>query len=176
MIEHMASGHATGKTDSRLRALVAAGAPGDCVLWDGGVGALGYGRGWVLGRRVAMHRRSWELFRGPIPTGMFVCHSCDVRACVNPAHLFVGTAADNNADMVAKGRNRTTTTPYSTRRRRVLPGGPRQGNCKLTEAEVSAVRSMGRGGVFVLAFLADFFGISKSQVRRIKNGHSRVTD
>lgn len=50
------------------------------------------------------HRFSWELHFGPIPTGMFVCHHCDVVLCVRPDHIFLGTAADNNADMHKKGR------------------------------------------------------------------------
>lgn len=79
-----------------------------CWLWTGVLNRSGYGQtrppGTGGNKRVLAHRVSYEAFVGPIPPGLFVCHSCDVRCCVNPDHLFVGVNLDNCRDMASKGR------------------------------------------------------------------------
>lgn len=78
-----------------------------CWLWTGAVAdeRWSYGMFRTKQRRtVRAHRRSFELFRGAIPSGKMVLHRCDVPSCVNPEHLFIGDAADNARDMSAKGR------------------------------------------------------------------------
>ncbi len=79
-----------------------------CWLWQGYVDKrTGYGKfGIEHGHMVSAHRFMWETVNGPIPAARDVCHHCDVRACVRPDHLFVGTRSDNMRDMYAKGRGK----------------------------------------------------------------------
>lgn len=78
---------------------------GGCWNWGAYKDKLGYGHFWPVHRPgVLAHRFSWEIHNGPIPDGLFVCHKCDNPPCVNPDHLFLGSAKDNSQDMVAKGR------------------------------------------------------------------------
>lgn len=76
----------------------------NCWLWPGHVDQNGYGKLHVGGTPKQAHRLSYEHFRGPIPQGMVVMHICDVRACVNPDHLQLGSHQDNMDDAKAKGR------------------------------------------------------------------------
>lgn len=84
-----------------------------CWLWTGYYSYNGYGRVRQNHRKTPAHRMVWELAHGPVPAGMFVLHRCDTRPCVNPDHLFLGTAQDNVNDMVSKGRSRFGGLPLS---------------------------------------------------------------
>jgi hypothetical protein len=77
-----------------------------CRLWEGGLTPSGYGVISIKDHPYRVHRVAYELAFGEIPEGLFVCHHCDVRNCINPYHLFVGTHSDNMLDSVAKKRHR----------------------------------------------------------------------
>ena len=78
----------------------------NCWLWTGGKVTGGYGSFKIDGEKILAHRFSYLQYVGAIPDGMNVCHSCDVPACVNPDHLWIGTQQDNVDDMINKGRAR----------------------------------------------------------------------
>lgn len=109
------------------------------------------------GRAVRAHRVSWELHNGPIPIGLFVCHHCDNRLCVNPAHLFLGTNADNMRDMVRKNRQDRVKRPRGERCR----------TARLTAEQVVAIRSeFSKGGV-ILRTLGEKYGVSLNAIHAI---------
>lgn len=133
-----------------------------CWIWTGychptrGYGQIGRGgRSAGIGET---HRVAWEVTHGPIPKWMFVCHTCDNPPCCNPAHLFLGTPADNVADMLAKGR---------------AARGARLPHTKLTSEQVVEVRGLWASG-WKQSAIARRFGVSQSHVSGIVNGKERI--
>lgn len=127
---------------------------GSCWLWTGAMNAKGYG---VFDARLngqkfwRAHRYAWALENGKIPDDMFVCHECDNRWCVNPAHLFLGTVQDNHRDAMSKGRH---------------THGEMTGSSKLTEDQVREIRSAHGTD----AELAELYGVHPTQILGIRNG------
>lgn len=153
-----------------------------CWIWTARVSKWEYGVISVGRKTVYAHRLSYELHRGPIPAGMFVCHKCDTPRCVNPDHLFLGTPGDNMRDKVAKGRqaqgdrNGSRTRPDRLPRgerhgRRTMPAstarGGRHGNAKLTEEIVAYIRTQRSVSHAVLAAR---FGVNRSVISEIQAG------
>ena len=87
---------------------------GRCWVWRAKISRTGYGVFNLNGKFPAASRVAWELTHGTIPMGLGVLHRCDNRPCVNPSHLFLGTPADNVADMRTKNRNRDVGAPKLT--------------------------------------------------------------
>lgn len=132
---------------------------GGCWLWTGAmVTATGYGTIGYDGRSHGAHRASWVAHHGLIPPGLVVCHRCDVRACVNPNHLFLGTTRENHHDMIRKGR-----------------ANPRRGDAVsraiLSAAQIPDIRTRIRAGDTNRA-IADDFGVSPDVINAIRVGRS----
>lgn len=128
-----------------------------CWRWCGPSQSRGYGV-LSLGKRksVLAHRAAYAFEFGPIPDGMFVCHRCDNRWCVNPWHMFLGSALDNSRDMVRKGRH-------------VPCRGERSGVAKVTSDDVLHIRRLWGAGM-PLRQLGARFGISAREAGAIGRG------
>tara|TARA_R110000868_G_scaffold228311_3_gene481337 strand:- start:136 stop:744 length:609 start_codon:yes stop_codon:yes gene_type:complete len=132
-----------------------------CWGWSGVIDKDGYGRmsySSKLGSRRA-HVASYLVYKGPVPNGILVCHSCDVRACTNPDHLWLGTEKQNTADMIEKGRRNNRNWPVHI--------GIQNVNAKLDDEKVKEIRRLLKVGVSQ-ADLGRQFGVTKQTIAAIK--------
>lgn len=132
-----------------------------CWVWQASFNQSGYGIIGYSGNTLA-HRVAYTLYIGPIPEGLCVLHTCDNRLCVNPAHLFLGTNADNVSDRVQKGRTASTK-------------GKQNGWSKLSDTDILEIQELIDEGLLTLAEIGERYGVVKSTVFRIKMGVRNVT-
>jgi len=127
-----------------------------CWLWTGRIMRNGYGQahGYNPRRVISAHRASYQYFIGPVSRGVQVCHRCDVRSCINPDHLFLGSAKDNQTDMAAKGRSLR---------------GSRHNLALLHERDINPIRRRVAAGEPYRSIAKDY-GIAPGTIYNIKSG------
>lgn len=134
-----------------------------CWIWQGEL-HNDYGRFYYQDKKWRAHRVSYEVFKESIPEGLFVCHSCDVRACINPEHLWVGTHQENMEDAFRKGR---------IFKRPEQPPKPRkQRKGKLNKEQVLEIKRLYATGEWTQKKIAEKFGVCRSNITLIINGYN----
>jgi hypothetical protein len=128
---------------------------GGCWLWRGLIRPDGYGGTSLDGKPQSAHRAAWILFRGEIGPGLLVCHKCDVRACVNPEHLFLGTYTDNARDREEKGRSMR---------------GEKNHSSKLSTEQVSRIKTVLAEDRMYVSEIAREYGVTPSTIAAIAKG------
>ena len=131
-----------------------------CWDFSGCIQSNGYGRITYKRKTMGAHRLAYLAFIGEIPTGMDVCHKCDNRRCVNPAHLFIGSRKKNMEDCVRKGRQ------AKGDRLSALKSGEKTNFAKLTERQVLEIRERIKNKEKI-SDIAKKFYVSDDNIRRI---------
>jgi hypothetical protein len=132
-----------------------------CWRWTGLHDADGYGTLHYEGRMHGAHRIAYALYRGEIPKGIVVRHKCDVRDCVNPSHLELGTQIDNIMDMVKRGRHK----PMS---------GENNGNFKVTDDQLVQIQELKARGMSNVA-IGKVIGVCNQTISKILRGKRNAT-
>jgi len=139
-----------------------------CLEWHGYKDIYGYGILLVsidgIKKNKKAHRLSYEQAYGDIGEGKFVCHKCDVRNCIEPSHLFIGTAADNNRDMMNKGRFKSGGKPHH---------GEKNPKAKLTQQQVDGIRILCKFGISGRS-IAKSLHMNASTIQRIASGKNWI--
>ena len=126
-----------------------------CWIWTGSTNGCGYGKFGIKYKLFGAHRFSFEYYKFPVPDGLYVCHSCDNRLCVNPDHLFVGTHKMNMNDMAKKGRA-------------AHPKGELQSRSKLINNNIIEIRNLLKSGL-TQTEIAKKFHVHPSHISRINS-------
>lgn len=125
-----------------------------CWIWVAGLGKDGYGRFKYNGFTYYAHIFSYLIHKGSIEKGLFICHQCDNPKCVNPGHLFLGTAKANNDDKEDKGRGNHAK-------------GENINTCKLTEKQVLEIREKYSNNKYTFVELAKEYNVKYGAIQRI---------
>jgi len=133
--------------------------PSGCWMWQAQIDRDGYGRFRYKGKTQRAPRVAYQLLVGIIPTGLFVLHTCDVRSCVNPNHLYLGTQADNIRDRDGRGRK-----GYNS-----CAKGEKHGRAKLTENQVIEIKKNNSDSDIALA---SQYGVTRSAIYHIRKGYN----
>jgi hypothetical protein len=128
----------------------------ECWIWTGPMDGKRYGVIGIGGKQHKAHALAYEVAHGPITKGLFACHKCDNPSCCNPSHIFIGTAADNAADMKAKKRS---------------AWGERAWAAKLTTDAVRQIRTQRASGMSATA-LAGMYGVTPAAISKVALGRT----
>lgn len=127
-----------------------------CLEWTGSLNKDGYGHLGYRRKYWLAHRLAWKLHHSQeIPVGACVCHSCDNPKCIDPAHLFLGSQAENMSDMRAKGR------------RKEINAGSENGRAKLSDDSVREIRRAYKNNELNQVALAEKFSVSQTVISLI---------
>jgi len=129
--------------------------PNGCWLWTGARSSNGYGVITIHNKTKSVHVEAYKAFKGKIPKGLCVLHTCDIRPCINPQHLWIGTKGDNNRDAAKKGRSFG-----------FLTNGEANSLAKFTNTQAKQIKNMANDGENQRS-IARKMGVSEMTISRI---------